>query len=298
MNFQFWLFIAVVLTGLAFLADLFYFKKQRKQHAALLLKQYESQQILWQKNNVNAEIVQSKAQIQEEAMRQPAWLEFTAGIFPVILIVFILRSFIAEPFKIPSGSMMPTLLAGDFILVNKFAYGIRLPIINKKILNINDPQRGDIIVFRFPKDPSIDYIKRVVAVGGDKVEYRNKMLLINNQALNYERLKDYYSSENLMGMYYRQFKESFTTVDHNILVDDQKPNYVINPDKFPLSNYCNYTQQGFTCSVPQGYYFAMGDNRDDSLDSRYWGFVPDKNLVGKAFFIWFNTEISRIGRIK
>ncbi|MFM2344837.1 MAG: signal peptidase [Pseudomonadota bacterium] len=299
MNFQLVLFLAVVVTGLAYMSDLLYFKQKRKQYTALLLKQYDSQISLWKKDNINAEIVQTKEEIQEEAMRQPWWLEFTAGIFPVILIVFLLRSFIAEPFKIPSGSMMPTLLSGDFILVNKFSYGLRLPVINKKIVQLNDPQKGDIVVFRYPKDETTDYIKRVVGVEGDKIEYRNKTLIINDKPLNYERLQDYYNSDGI-GSYNKQFTESIdTNVKHNILVDEQKPNYVINPDNFPFSSNCSYTQSGFTCVVPKGHYFVMGDNRDDSLDSRYWGFVPDKNLVGKAFFIWLNiNQPSRIGSIK
>jgi len=296
MNFQLILFVAVIVTAIAYILDIIYFKPQRKKHAKLLVKQYDSQMALWQRENIKAEIVQTKDEIKEEAMRQPWWLEFTAGLFPVILIVFILRSFIAEPFKIPSGSMMPTLLPGDFILVSKYHYGLRIPILNKKILSLNSPAKGDIVVFRFPKDENIDYIKRVVGIGGDKIEYKDKKLFINDKPLDYQRMPDYYNDESVS--YNKQFSEVLGSLQHHILNDDRRPSYVINPDDFPFSSNCNYNETGFVCKVPANNYFVMGDNRDNSQDSRYWGFVPDKNIVGKAFFIWLNvTNFARVGFI-
>lgn len=225
----------------------------------------------------------------------PWWVEYGASFFPVILLVFVLRSFIAEPFKIPSGSMIPTLLVGDFILVNKFTYGIRLPVINKKIIELNQPQRGDVMVFRYPADPSLDYIKRVVGVPGDKIEYREKRLLINGQPIEMERIADYLHPDRLY--YSAQFIEKLGEHSHRVLIDEQVPPYVSRVMDFPYRDHCTYTVSGLSCTVPAGHYFVMGDNRDGSSDSRVWGFVPDQNIVGKAFFIWFNfNDLKRIGR--
>ena len=199
---------------------------------------------------------------------EPFYVEYARSFFPIVLIVFLLRSFIAEPFRIPSGSMMPTLLVGDFILVNKFTYGIRIPIINKKILEINKPQRGDIFVFRYPKDPTVDYIKRIIGLPGDKIEYSNKRLTVNGQAI----------SEISLGTFHGVGQgDDMTGVEHNILIRNGAPTVE------------------FVYEVPEGQYFAMGDNRDNSNDSRYWGPVPEANLVGKAFFIWMNWDLENTG---
>jgi signal peptidase I len=212
----------------------------------------------------------------------------------VIALVFFMRSFLYEPFKIPSSSMVPTLQIGDLILVNKFTYGIRLPIINKKIVEINDPKRGDVMVFKYPKDMSLDYIKRVVGVPGDRIVYRNKQLTVNDKALPYTSLADYLDEEQLS--YHKQFQETLGGVAHRILNDERAPGYVPNPDAFPQHELCTYNTEGFACTVPAGQYFMMGDNRDNSLDSRYWGFVPDANIVGRAFFVWMNFgNLKRIG---
>ena len=228
---------------------------------------------------------------------QPWWLDWTAGLFPVILLVFVLRSFLFEPFKIPSSSMVPTLQIGDLILVNKFTYGIRLPIVNKKIIAINDPQRGDVMVFKFPEDKSLDYIKRIVGVPGDKIVYKNKQLSVNGQPVSYEPLPDYLDEERLT--YSKQFVETITGVQHKIINDQRAPAYVSGPHDYPLRELCTYDAEGFSCTVPTGQYFMMGDNRDNSLDSRYWGFVPDENVVGKAFFIWMNlSNVKRVGSFK
>lgn len=224
----------------------------------------------------------------------PWWVEYGASFFPVIIAVFFLRSFLVEPFKIPSGSMIPTLVIGDFILVNKFTYGIRLPVINKKIIPINDPQRGDVMVFRYPPDPSLDYIKRVIGVPGDKVRYENKRLSVNGQDYVQERREDYLDKERLF--YTPRFTETTGAVQHDVLIDTESPSYVSHPALFPHRENCQYNSSGFECVVPPGHYFMMGDNRDNSQDSRYWGFVPDENLVGKAFIIWFNfNDLKRIG---
>jgi signal peptidase I len=229
--------------------------------------------------------------------KQPWWVEYSVSFFPVILIVFLLRSFLVEPFKIPSSSMLPTLLVGDFILVNKFTYGIRLPVVNKKVVPLGDPQRGDVMVFRYPEDPSLDYIKRVVGVPGDRVEYRNKRLTINGRPVPMRQVDDYLSRERMQ--FSRRFVELLNSTEHEILVEDDAPTFVTPSRSFPHAGNCNYNMSGLACTVPPGHYFMMGDNRDNSSDSRVWGFVPDENIVGKAFFIWLNlNELGRFGSFR
>jgi len=224
----------------------------------------------------------------------PWWVEYGASFFPVILVVFFLRSFVVEPFKIPSGSMIPTLLVGDFILVNKYTYGIRLPVINTKVIPMNEPQRGDVMVFRYPADPSVDYIKRVVGLPGDRVEYFNKVLKINGEVVPRQAVGDYLHPDRLY--YTPRFAEKLGQVEHAILLEPQAPAFVPQALDFPHRENCTYTGSGVACTVPPGHYFMMGDNRDASSDSRVWGFVPDANIVGKAFFIWFNfSDLKRLG---
>jgi signal peptidase I len=210
---------------------------------------------------------------------EPVLVEYSKSFFPVILAVFLIRSFIIEPFKIPSGSMMPTLLAGDFILVNKFTYGLRVPILNNIFVELNQPERGDVVVFHFPPDPSIDYIKRIVGVPGDRIAYRNKQLFVNGEPVDMELVGDYqYVVSGLNMVTAKLYTERLSEVSHAVLIDDD-----------------SISIDGET-EVPAGHYFAMGDNRDNSKDSRSWGFVPDDNLVGKAFMIWWNfDDFGRIG---
>lgn len=225
---------------------------------------------------------------------EPKWVEYGSSFFPVFLAVFFLRSFLVEPFKIPSGSMLPTLFVGDFILVNKFAYGIRLPVINKKIVENENPQRGDVMVFRYPPDPSLDYIKRVIGVAGDTVRYQNKKLTVNGVAYRYEKVPDFMDHDR--SYFIPRFKESTPEVAHEVLVERDAPAFVSHVANFPGRDKCHYNDSGFECVVPPGHYFMMGDNRDNSQDSRFWGFVPDENIVGKAFFIWFNfADLKRVG---
>ena len=229
--------------------------------------------------------------------KDPWWVEYGASFFPVILIVFILRSFLVEPFKIPSGSMIPTLQVGDFILVNKYTYGIRLPVVNWKVMDINSPQRGDVMVFRYPEDPSLDYIKRVIGVPGDLVAYQNKRLTINGDPVVTKRIDDYLHPERLY--YSRQFTEKIDAAEYQALNDADAPPYIPGPAQFPYRESCSYNAAGVVCTVPPGHYFVMGDNRDNSRDSRFWGFVPEQNIVGKAFFIWLNfSDFSRIGSFR
>ena len=230
-----------------------------------------------------------------EAAKQPWWVEYSVSFFPVILIVFLLRSFLVEPFKIPSSSMVPTLLVGDFILVNKYAYGIRLPVVNRKIVEIGEPHRGDVMVFRYPEDPSLDYIKRVVGLPGDRIEYRNKRLIINGRLVPERQVDDYLSRERMQ--FSRRYIEALDGSEHEILLEDDAPAAVL-PSRAAAGN-CNYNMNGLACTVPPGHYFVMGDNRDNSSDSRVWGFVPDQNIVGKAFFIWLNlNELGRFGSFR
>ena len=233
--------------------------------------------------------------------KEPMLVEYSKSFFPVILVVFMLRSFLVEPFKIPSGSMMPTLLVGDFILVNKYTYGIRLPVANVKILDVNQPKNGDVMVFRYPRDPSLDYIKRVVGVPGDTVDYHNKHLTINGKLLPMKDQGGYnYVASGLNYISSTVYSEALGNHVHDTLVQPEAPSVYPNQvdGQFPYRKNCVYNEDGFTCTVPPGYYFMMGDNRDSSNDSRYWGFVPDRNIVGKAFMIWWNfDDLKRIGRM-
>ena len=292
-NFALLLFLATVVTGVYWLAERFYFLPHRQRAAAVLeadaLKRRE------ELNNMGiAQVDGDIAKARERLLMQPWWLDWTAGLFPVIIAVFLLRSFMFEPFKIPSGSMIPTLLVGDLILVNKFHYGIRLPVINLKITEGSKPQRGDVMVFRYPPKPSMDYIKRVVGLPGDEVAYLNKRLTINGKAISTTAVPEFFDEDAMR--YFKQFEETLGEQPHLLLNDVDRPAFVPGADDFPGRKNCHYSVEGVVCKVPEGQYFMMGDNRDNSLDSRYWGFVPDQNIVGKAFFVWMNFgSLKRIG---
>jgi signal peptidase I len=226
---------------------------------------------------------------------EPWWVDYSRSFFPVILVVFLLRSFVVEPFRIPSGSMLPTLFIGDFILVNKYTYGIRLPVLNWKVIDVGTPERGDVMVFRYPKDPGVDFIKRVVGVPGDRISYAGKQLSINGTPVAVEALPDFNIRERVQLV--RQFSEQLGAHRHSILIDEAAPAMPPFLEQFPMRENCSYTLESVTCTVPPGHYFMMGDNRDNSQDSRVWGFVPEQNIVGRAFFIWMNFgEPGRIGR--
>ena len=229
---------------------------------------------------------------------EPWWVEYAKSFFPVILVVFLLRSFLVEPFKIPSGSMIPTLQVGDFILVNKFTYGIRLPIISHKIMDIGNPERGDVMVFHYPENPSIDYIKRIVGLPGDVITYRGKQLLVNGVAQQQKSEGEYnYVDNGLTFVHNNLFTETLGNREHPILQNPDMPGlHTSSVTDFPMRDHCSYTFDEMRCTVPEGHYFMMGDNRDNSRDSRYWGFVPDRMIVGKAFLIWMNFgDLKRIG---
>jgi len=248
-DFSFYLLMGVCLTGIIWLLDKFVLAPKRKAVVQ------------------TSTIVQRGVEIKTNN-KEPVIVEYAKSFFPVLLIVFLLRGFVVEPFRIPSGSMLPTLYIGDFILVNKFVYGIRLPVIDKKIINISEPKRGDVVVFRYPRNPSIDYIKRVVGLPGDHIAYYNKELYVNGKKIP-RKLDGPYTGPGQIDA--NEYTENLLGVKHKILLIPSRPN----------------TLQG-EYIVPQHAYFCMGDNRDNSSDSRVWGTMPEKNLVGKAFMIWMH----------
>jgi signal peptidase I len=305
MNFALILFVLSVITGIAWVLDKFALAPRRATAARAALAAFD--QRIQREGGDARSVAAERATLAERLATPPAWVEYTASFFPVLIAVFLLRSFVAEPFKIPSSSMRPTLEVGDFILVNKFAYGIRLPIIERKIIDLGSPQHGDVVVFRYPLDPSVDYIKRVIGLPGDVVEYRDKKLAINGnplpqvadgtygwlEGMRFEETQKLLETANAGGV-----PKSYT-IAQNALAPPIQPG---NVRAFPGHDNCEYNERGFTCRVPAGEYFMMGDNRDFSDDSRYWGFVPDANLRGRAFFIWFNWDdivtgaFKRVGR--
>ena len=299
-NFALILFVLMVVTGVIWCLDVFYLAKQRRAAANRALAEYDARSVKATADGIKLDNQGQgrRTQIEADILRQPTWVEYSGSFFPVIALVFFLRSFLYEPFKIPSSSMVPTLLVGDLILVNKFTYGIRLPVLNKKVIQINDPQRGDVMVFKYPLDMSQDYIKRVVGVPGDKITYENKRLTVNGVEVKYSQLDDYLDDER--PVYHKQLEENLSGVSHRILNSPADPTYKReNVLAFPNNEACTYRYEGFSCTVPAGNYFMMGDNRDNSADSRYWGFVPDRNIVGKAFFVWMNFgSLRRIGSIQ
>jgi len=263
--------IAVLITGAIWLVDIKLWKPKRIAEGDELKKSYTAA---------------DKEEVVEKAYKEPIYVEYARSFFPVILVVLILRSFLVEPFRIPSGSMIPTLKVGDFILVNKFSYGIRLPVINSKVISISSPDRGDVVVFRYPKDPSVDYIKRVIGLPGDRIAYRGKNVYINGKRL----------QQSLLGPY-TDTKDGLPIPSANKLSED-----INESQKHEILIDSRTTSRNGEWIVPEEHYFVMGDNRDNSNDSRVWGFVPEKNLVGRAFMIWMNLnfddggiEWSRIG---
>ncbi|MHC8406005.1 signal peptidase I [Pseudomonas sp. TMB3-21] len=282
LNFPLLLVIAVFVCGLLALLDLVFLAPRRRAAIA----------------SYQGSVSQPDGVVVEKLNKEPLLVEYGKSFFPVLFIVLVLRSFLVEPFQIPSGSMKPTLDVGDFILVNKFSYGIRLPVLDKKVIEVGDPQRGDVMVFRFPSDPSVNYIKRVVGLPGDQIRYTaDKRLFVNGESVA-EQLVG--SEPGTLGSA-ELYKEKLGAAEHQIRKEMSR--YRTPPDR--------------SWTVPAGHYFMMGDNRDNSNDSRYWddpnipkdllGMVPDKNIVGKAFAVWMSwpepklshlPNFSRVGLIK
>lgn len=253
--------------------------------AALLVVLTFGSGLIWGVDALLFAAGRSQREDANEQSRVPLVVEYARSFFPIFLVVLLLRSFLVEPFKIPSASMMPTLLIGDFILVNKYEYGLRLPVLHNKILAMSTPERGDIVVFRYPQDPGIPFIKRIVGLPGDRIAYSDKGLHINDVSITQilkGRYKAYGSGIIMNGASLRT--EILGDIEHEILIDP------------------NRASQRIESIVPEGHYFVLGDNRDNSRDSRFWGFVPEENLIGRAFMIWMNwdsknggIDFSRIG---
>jgi len=298
MNFALILFILLVVSGAMWLVDVLWLSKVRTRAAASRLAEFDARS--GARTGVAPEVTaRERAAMQEELTRRPWYMEYTASFFPVILLVFVLRSFLFEPFRIPSGSMIPTLQIGDLILVNKYTYGIRLPVLNRKVIDVGAPARGDVMVFRFPHNPQQDYIKRVIGLPGDQVAYLNRQLLLNGQPVPLQPLPRYLDEERMQ--HYAQFREKLGAVEHRVILSEGMGVPVMRAFQHTHPDACRYGAEGVSCTVPAGHYFVMGDNRDNSEDSRYWGFVPDENIVGRAFFVWLTLKgwvpsFERVGR--
>lgn len=280
--FSIFLTLLTLASGLVWLVDSIFWAPKRKQK--LVLAQSSTQ------GQVDQDTLAKIAPI-------PYVVDTAQQIFPIILFVLVLRSFLYEPFQIPSGSMKPTLLVGDFILVEKFTYGLKDPVFRKQLIDVGEPERGDIFVFKYPKNPKVDYIKRVIGLPGDTIIYRDRQLMIkpacneSDQSLCKEMFRadleflnrgDFVENFSSLEMYQEQLGD----VSHQILQNPRMPQYTQSYFKQPGIKAGEWI-------VPDGHYFAMGDNRDNSGDSRLWGFVPKENLVGKAVAIWISFEFER-----
>ena len=258
-NFELILFYATLISGILMLLDILFFAKRRKR----------------------------LADASGQSVKLPIIFDYAHSFFPILLIVFLLRSFLFEPFRIPSGSLEPTLLTGDFIIVNKFDYGVRLPVIHNKLFGEGEPKRGDIMVFRWPLNPSIDFIKRVIGVPGDKISYLDKTLYVNGKKIPQDYLKTVTINDENGEHEVKQYEENLLGIKHKIYIDPARTSADLKE-----------------VTVPEGSYFVMGDHRDDSEDSRYWGFVPEQNIIGKAVYVWMswnnndmNVRWHRIGKL-
>lgn len=254
MDFSLLLVLAVVVSGVIYFIDAVWLRPKRRKRVA------------------NAEAATTdglSASTREKLLKEPWPVDYARSFFPVLLVVLVVRSFIVEPFQIPSGSMRPTLEVGDFILVNKFAYGLRLPVVHDRILEVDDPKRGDVMVFRFPDEPSVNFIKRVVGLPGDRIRYEDKQLYINGEPVAKTLVEEgpETAPQELL------LQEQLGSANHSIYNNPRAPG----------------PQMG-EVEVPEGHYFMMGDNRDHSNDSRYWGFVPEENIVGRAFAVWMHWD--------
>ncbi len=278
------LFLLVAFTGAVWALDFIFLRKKRLQAIAEVGKQYSG----LSEEKKNSDIGYQKALA--AASHEPAVVEYSKSFFPVLLLVFVLRSFIIEPFQIPSESMVPTLEVGDFIAVNKFTYGIRLPIVRTKIIDISDPKRGDVMVF-FPPNEKRYFIKRVIGLPGDKVSYINNVLYINGE----EMPQEFVRAEPALRRGEQCYGSSYVVAEETFGDESHLMRKCVQPGRYSING---------SWTVPAGHYFMMGDNRDNSLDSRDWGFVPEDRIVGKAFAIWMHWEdffslpsFSRVGTI-
>ncbi|ETI58358.1 signal peptidase I [Marinomonas profundimaris] len=256
-DFELILAIAFLVTGIFWVYDRIVYLPKRKVVLANMAPETRSA--------VNKEAQQRLADT-------PRLVVEVKSYFIIIAVIFGLRSFVVEPFQIPSGSMLPTLKIGDFILVNKFDYGLRLPVLNTTIIPTTEPKRGDVVVFKYPLDPSLNYIKRLVGLPGDKVSYHNKELTVNGEQVSKEFLAKLPISLNPNQEPVELFNENLNGVQHDIY------------------NSFRFTPHEGDWVVPKGHYFVMGDNRDNSADSRFWGFVPDENMKGRAFYVWLHWD--------
>ena len=258
MNFPLILLILTVVTGIFWVLERRSFLPARKARAEEAARRFEADNREAIDRGEKA-VIDARNDLYAREIRQPWWLEYTAGLFPVIAIVFFVRSFLFEPFRIPSGSMLPTLHVGDFILVNKYEYGIRLPVTNWKIIPLGSPQRGDVVVFKYPMDESVDYIKRVVGVPGDTIEYRNKVVYVNGVEQKQAGHVDFIDTHSHVTLDQRE--ENLSGVEHMIAVDGRRPSWVPAQAILKKVPECTYTNTGFICKVPEGKYFMMGEPR-------------------------------------
>ena len=296
MNFSLVLLLLTVSTGIIWCLDRFLWRPKRLARAKEEADRF---------SELNREAIdQGQMSVIGEAnslfqklSAQPKWIEYTGGFFPVILFVFLLRSFVVEPFRIPSGSMLPTLHSGDFILVNKYEYGLRFPVFNFEITEGTNPKRGDIVVFKYPLDKNVDFIKRVIGLPGDEIRYIDKELYVNGKRVETTPDGSFFDKETYTDL--KQFNEDLDGVVHKIVENDKVPSMARPVQGHTGLNHCVYNMGDVVCRVPEGHYFMMGDNRDNSADSRFWGFVPKEEIVGRAFYIWLNiSDMGRIGSIQ
>lgn len=270
------LFLAVTISGVIWLVDIAFFQKKRILAISAVDEQFSklSEQ---EKENSDAYL-----EARSVAALEPIAVEYSKSFFPILLLVFVLRSFIVEPFQIPSESMVPTLEVGDFIVVNKFSYGIRLPLIRKKIIDIDDPKRGDVMVF-FPPHEKRYFIKRVIGLPGDKIRYTDNVLYLNGEKVNQKFVRaEPAVAEPGFRDACQESGGSYVVVEEFLRPED--PHHMrkcSNPGRLGVDGYW---------VVPEGHYFMMGDNRDNSSDSRDWKFVPEERIVGKAFAIWMHWD--------